>query len=147
MAYGAQLAERDGRGDIDGAQRRERRYWTPWLAAVVLGGLAIGAVCVVVSAVTVVSRLPFGDTGVILPTVPLTTSTTPTPPPSAAAPLPAPAIQAPSAAPPSAPPPPPTTAATHPSTSRSEPSSVHPSTHRPFPQETTDFPGPPGTNN
>jgi len=130
-----------------------------WSSAVTVGVLGFVAVCVVVSAITVVSRQPFGDTGVVLPTVPVTTTTAPPPPPSSAAPIPPPATGAPSAAPsaiapttvetsaPPPPPPPPKPSTTHTSSTRSQPSSVHPTTHQPFPQETTDFLGPPGTNN
>ena len=166
MAYDTQVVEcvRDehqGTASAD-APPRERWSWTAWTSAVTVGLLGFAAVCVVVSAITVVSRQPFGDTGVVLPTVPVTTTTAPPPPPSSAAPIPPPATRTPSAVkpsnlpaivpsrvPPSAPPPPPLPkpSSTHPSSTRSQPSSVHPTTHQPFPQETTDFLGPPGTNN
>src|SRR2546430_7234131 len=159
MAYDAQLTERvqEDHGDTAApasAPPRERRRWTPWLGPAAIGLLGIVAVCVVVSAVTVVSRLPFGDTGVVLPTVPVTTSTASPPPPTTAAPIPPPATQAPSSAPtgnspaivptpatPSAPPPPPI--APHPSSPRSQPSSAPPSTQRPSPQAPTEFLGAP----
>jgi hypothetical protein len=173
MTYGAppQVVDdlRDERGDIDmsdaddGRARtrvrpRERWSWTTWYGTVTVGVLGVLAMGVVVSAITVVSRLPFGPTGAVVPTLPVTTTTVPSPPPSSVAPIPPSATSAPSAVLPSgpptiapttgsAPPPPPKPSATHPSTTRSEPSSVHPTTHRPFPQETTDFLGPPGTNN
>ena len=134
----------------------ERWSWTAWSSAVTVGVLGFVAVCVVVSAITVVSRQPFGDTGVVLPTVPVTITTAPPPPPSSAATIPPPVTRAPSAAPSAIapttvetsappPPPPPRPSTTHPSSTHS--TSAHPTTHQPFPQETTDFLGPPGTNN
>jgi len=150
--------EHEGTASAD-APPRERWSWTAWSSAVTVGVLGFVAVCVVVSAITVVSRQPFGDTGVVLPTVPVTTTTAPPPPPSSAAPIAPPVTRAPSAAPPAIapttvetsapppPPPPPKPSTTHTSSTRSQPSSVHPTTHQPFPQETTDFLGPPGTNN
>ena len=155
------MRARQARGHgLYGSPSRERWSWTAWPSAVTVGVLGVVAVCVVVSAITVVSRQPFGDTGVVLPTVPVTTATAPPPSPSSAAPIPSPArgpprlrrrATYPSIVPPtspaSAPPPPPKPSSTHPSSSRSAPSSVHPTTHQPFPQETTDFLGPPGTNN
>ena len=163
MAYDTQVVEcvrdeHEGTASAD-APSRERWSWTAWPSAVTVGILGVVAVCVVVSAITVVSRQPFGDTGVVLPTVPVTTATAPPPSPSSAAPIPPPASRAPSAVPPSnlpaivpstvppSAPPPPKPSSSHPSSSRSAPSSVHPTTHQPFPQETTDFLGPPGTNN
>ena len=163
MAYDTQVVEcvrdeHEGTASAD-APPRERWSWTAWSSAVTVGVLGFVAVCVVVSAITVVSRQPFGDTGVVLPTVPVTTPTAPPPPPSSAAPIPPPATRAPSAAPPATYPrrqstvPPSATAAAseaehHPSVEHPfGPSSVHPTTHQPFPQETTDFLGPPGTNN
>jgi hypothetical protein len=151
--------------------RRDCRSRAWKLSAVAVGMLALVAIGALLSAITVVVRLPFADTGVVVPTTPLTTATTPPPPPNSAAPAPPPpstpvappATHAPTAAPPAnspaiapspaapSPPPPPAskpraTRSSTPSTSRAAPSSVHPTTHRPFPQETTDFPGPPGTN-
>jgi hypothetical protein len=129
--------------------------WTSWLGPLMITVLGVAAVGVVVSAVTVVSREPFGPTGAVIPTRPVTT-TTAQPPPSSAEPIPPPVTAAPSAAPPvtapttvqtSAPPPPPKPTTTASSSTRSQPSSARPTTHRPFPQETTDFLGPPGTNN
>lgn len=138
-------------------RRRDRRSWTNWSAPIVVGVLGLVAISIMVSAITVVSREPFGQTGVVLPTNPPTTTTAPPSPPISAAPLPPPVTQAPSTAPPaSAPstvappapsPPPPKTSTAHPSSSAPAPSSGHPTTHKAFPQETTDFPGPPGTNN
>jgi hypothetical protein len=129
--------------------------WTSWLGPVVLTVLGVAAVGVVISAITVVSREPFGPTGAVVPTHPVTT-TTAQPPASSAEPIPPPVTAAPSAAPSatapttvqtSAPPTPPKPTTTHPSSTRSQPSSARPTTHQPFPQETTDFLGPPGTNN
>ena len=105
MAYDTQVVEcvrdeHEGTASAD-APPRERWSWTAWSSAVTVGVLGVVAVCVVVSAITVVSRQPFGDTGVVLPTVPVTTPTAPPPPPSSAAPIPPPATRAPSAAPPS----------------------------------------------
>ena len=174
MAYDApnQLVEcpRDDRGESHGSDvaphvsvpQREPLSWTNWLVPVTVSVLGAAAVGVVVSAITVVSRQPFGPTGVVLPTVPVTTTSAPPPPASSAAPIPPPATRAPSVLPPSnppsiapttvepsapPPPPPPKPSATLPSSTLSQPSSVRPTTHRPFPQETTDFLGPPGTNN
>ena len=95
MAYDTQVVEcvrdeHEGTASAD-APRRERWSWTAWSSAVTAGVLGFVAVCVVVSAITVVSRQPFGDTGVVLPTVPVTTTTAPPPPPSSAAPIPPPA--------------------------------------------------------
>jgi len=126
--------EHEGTASAD-APPRERWSWTAWPGAVTVGVLGVVAVCVVVSAITVVSRQPFGDTGVVLPTVPVTTTTAPPPPPpSSAAPIAPPVTRAPSAAPsaiapttvetsaPPPPPPPPRPSSTHPSSSRSAPS-------------------------
>ena len=137
---------------------RERWSWENWLGPLTVTVLVVVAVGVVVSAITVASREPFGPTGAVIPTRPLTTTTAPPPPPSSAEPIPPPATRAPSAAPPAIvpttvqtsappPPPPPKPSTTHPSSTRSAPSSAHPTTHQPFPNETTDFLGPPGTNN
>ena len=103
MAYDTQVVEcvrdeHEGTASAD-APPRERWSWTAWSSAVTVGVLGFVAVCVVVSAITVVSRQPFGDTGVVLPTVPVTTTTAPPPPPSSAAPIPPPVTRAPSAAP------------------------------------------------
>jgi hypothetical protein len=151
----------NGRGDDDASEvpvaPRGRWSWTNWLGSVIVSALGVVAVGVVVSAITMVSREPFGPTGAVIPTRPLTTTTAP-PPPSSAEPTPPPATSAPAAAPPAIvpttvqtsappPPPPPKPSTPHPSSSRSAPSSAHPTTHQPFPQETTDFVGPPGTNN
>jgi hypothetical protein len=152
---------RDGLGDDDASDvtiaPREGWSWTNWLGPVIVSVLGVVAVGVVVSAITVVSREPFGPTGAVIPTRPITTTTVSPPPPSSGAPIPPPATRAPSAAPPAIvpttvptsapPPPPPKPSTTHPPSTRSEPSSAHPTTHQPFPQETTDFLGPPGTNN
>ena len=159
MATGApiQVMEqvREAAATADGP--RKHWSWTPWSGPITVGVLAVVAVAVVVSGITVVSREPFGPTGVVLPTVPLTT-TSALPPPSAAS-IPPPVTRAPSAVAPSIPPsvapttiqssapPPPKPSATRSSSARPAPSSVHPTSHRPFPQETTDFLGPPGTNN
>jgi hypothetical protein len=134
---------------------RECWSWTNWSGPVIIGVVGVVAIGVVVSAITVVSREPFGPIGVVLPTRALTTA--PPPPPISAAPIPPPVTRAPSTAPPaiapttvqpSAPPPPPAPkpSSSRPSSSPSAPTSAHPTTHRPFPQETTDFLGPPGTN-
>jgi hypothetical protein len=136
------------------AAPRERWSWTTWLGPVTVSVLGVLAVGIVVSAITVVSREPFGPTGAVIPTRPLTTTTAP-PPASSAAPIPPPVTRTSSAAPPAiAPttvqtsaPAPPQPRTTHPSSTRSQPSSARPTTHQPFPQETTDFLGPPGTNN
>jgi hypothetical protein len=152
---------RNGRGDDDAtdvrAATREGWSWRNWVGPLIVSVLGVVAVGVIASAITVVSRDPLGTTGVVLPTNPVTTTTAPPPAPSSAAPLPPPATRAPSTAPPaivpttaqtSAPPlPPPKPSTPHPSSTRSAPSSAHPTTHQPFPQETTDFLGPPGTNN
>ena len=74
--------EHEGTASAD-APPRERWSWTAWSSAVTVGVLGFVAVCVVVSAITVVSRQPFGDTGVVLPTVPVTITTAPPPPPRA----------------------------------------------------------------
>jgi hypothetical protein len=135
------------------------------LGPVTVGVLGLAALGVVVSAITVVSRQPFGITGVVLPTRPVTviTTTAPPPPPSSEVPIPPPVTRAPAVAPPAIvprtvepsappnPPPPPPPPPQKPGTTRplpthSQQSSVHPTTHKPFPQETTDFLGPPGTN-
>ncbi len=154
---------RGERGDGDATPvsvvPRKRWSWTTWLGPVTVGVLGVVAVGVVVSAITVVSREPFGPTGAVIPTRPVTSPTAPPPPPSSAEPIPPPVTRAPSAAPsaiapttvetsaPPPAPPPPRPSTTHTSSTRSQPSSVHPTTHQPFPQETTDFLGPPGTNN
>ncbi|PXX13266.1 hypothetical protein [Mycolicibacterium moriokaense] len=139
--------------DLAGEFPGERWPWTSWLGPITVTALGVAAVVVVVSAITVVSREPFGPTGAVIPTRPIAT-TTAQPPASSAEPAPPPVTAAPSTAPPaiapttvqsSAPPAKPTT--TQPSSTRPQPSSVHPTTHQPFPQETTDFLGPPGTNN
>jgi len=136
---------------------RKRWSWTTWLGPVTVGVLGVVAVGVVVSAITIVSREPFGPTGAVIPTRPVTTPTAPPPPPPSTAPIPPPVTRAPSAAPPAIapttvetsapppPPPPPRPSTTHPSSTHS--TSAHATTHQPFPQETTDFLGPPGTNN
>src|SRR6476469_6420725 len=141
MAYDTQVVEcvrdkHEGRASAD-APSRERWSWTACSSAVTVGVLGFVAVCVVVSAITVVSRQPFGDTGVVLPPVPVTTTTAPPPPPSSAAPSAPPVTRAPSAAPPAIapttvetsappppPPPPPKPSTTHTSSTRSQPSSV-----------------------
>jgi hypothetical protein len=142
---------------------RERWHLSTWLGPITVGVVGLVAVGVAISAIAVVSREPFGDTGGVLPTRPLTTTTAPPRIASSQAPAPPPVTRAPSAAPPAiapttvqttapqtpppappAPPPPPSP--TRPSSTHSQPSSAHPTTHQPFPQETTDFLGPPGTN-
>jgi len=92
MAYDTPVVEcvrdeHEGTASAD-APSRERWSWTAWSSAVTVGVLGFVAICVVVSAITVVSRQPFGDTGVVLPTVPVTTTTAPPPPPSSAATIP-----------------------------------------------------------
>src|SRR5882762_350980 len=134
--------------DLVGERPGELWPWTSWLGPVIVTVLGVVAVGVVVSAITVVSREPFGPTGAVIPTHPVTTTTAP-PPVSSAEPIPPPVTEAPSAAPPaiapttiqtSAPPPsPPKPSATRSSSTRSQPSAAHPTTHQPFPQETTDF--------
>src|SRR6478609_3322225 len=138
---------------------RERPSWPNSLGPVIVSVLGVVAVCLAASAITVVTREPFGTAGVVLPTRPLTTMTAVPPPPSEA-PIPppvarvptgaptaiAPTIVAPSAPPSAPPPPPPKPSSTRRSSTPAKPSSVHPTTHKPFPQETTDFLGPPGTN-
>jgi hypothetical protein len=136
---------------------RQRWPWANWLGPFTIGVTGVVALFVVVSAITVVSKEPFGPMGVVLPTRPLTTTSAP--PPVSEAPIPPPVTRAPTVAPPAIapttappnpqpppPPPPPKPSATRAPSTRSEPSSAHPTTHRPFPQETTDFLGPPGTN-
>ena len=141
---------------------RERESQRNALGPVTVALLGIVALGLVVSAITVVSREPFGITGVVLPTRPVTVTTTTAspPPPSSEVPIPPPVTRAPAVAPtaisptnvqpgpePSPPPPPPArSSATRAPPTHSQQSSVHPTTHRPFPQETTDFLGPPGTN-
>jgi hypothetical protein len=136
---------------------RARERW-PCTGPIVVGVLGVVAISIVVSAINVVSRVPFGETGVVLPTRPPTTTTAPPTPPISAAPIPPPVTRAPSAAPPAIapstvapsvppPPPPPKPSTARPSSSAPAPSNGHPTTHKAFPQETTDFPGPPGTNN
>src|SRR3977135_1544531 len=140
--------------NLVGERPGERWPWASWLGPVIVTVLGVVAVGVVVSAITVVSREPFGPTVAVIPTRPATTTTAP-PPASSAEPIPPPVTEAPSAAPPaiapttiqtSAPtPPPPKPSATRSSSTRSQPSAAHPTTHQPFPQETTAFLGPPGT--
>ena len=155
LSVDIQEAHSERAPDLVGERPGEHWPWTSWLGPVIVAVLGVVAVAVVVSAITVVSREPFGPTGAVIPTRPVTTTTAP-PPPSSAEPIPPPVTGAPSAAPPaiapttvqtSAPPPPPKPSITHPSSTRSQPSSARPTTHQPFPQETTDFLGPPGTNN
>lgn len=116
MAYDApnQLVEcpRDERGESHGSDvarhvsvlQREPLSWTNWLVPVTVSVLGAAAVGVVVSAITVASRQPFGPTGVVLPTVPVTTTSAPPPAASSAAPIPPPAARGPSVLPPSNPP-------------------------------------------
>lgn len=116
--------------------------------------IGVVAVGIVVSAVLVVSREPFDPMSAVVPTIPVTT--TPTAAPSISATIPPATTVAPSYVPPSTSsaviattaqpstakpsPKPPEITATHP------PISAHPTPHPAFPQETTDFQGPPGTN-
>lgn len=139
---------------------RVRRFPLNAAGPVTVGMLGVVALAVIFSAVTVVSREPFGTSGVVLPTRTVTTTTAPPSAPASQAPIPPPVTRAPTVAPPAiaptnvqptvpppAPPPaPPKVATTRSLPTHSEPSSVHPTTHRAFPQETTDFLGPPGTN-
>src|SRR5258705_10639810 len=68
---------------------RERRPWTGWLGPFIVTVLGVVAVGIVVSAIAVVSREPFGPTGAVIPPRPVTT---PAPPPaSSAEPSPPPA--------------------------------------------------------
>jgi hypothetical protein len=127
--------------------------------AIALTAVGMSAVGIIVSAVLVVARGPADLTGVVVPVIPITTTTAAPvlpPPPTAPAPTQAPS-RIPASTPPaiittvapSAPPPPAKPAEprpTRPPRTSAPPSSVHPTLHRAFPQETTDFPGPPGTN-
>jgi hypothetical protein len=137
----------------------------PWYRAVssviALGVMSVVALGIVVSAVLVVSREQVGPTGAVVPTIPITTTPPPVAPSttlSSPTPTQAPS-RVPSSTPPpviitttaqpsttAPPPPPPPTSATRRPSTPAPPSSAHPTSHRPFPQETTDFPGPPGTN-
>lgn len=151
-------ANHEGHG-IDGEPRRQQWYAAvPTVVALCASGaLAVG---IAVSAVLVVSRESVGPTGAVIPTHPLPTTMTTAIPPSMAPSLPTP-TQAPthqSTSPPTTlipttvqPIPAPRTTSPQPSvtlsTTAPPPKSVAPTTHRPFPQETTDFLGPPGTNN
>lgn len=125
---------------------------------IALSAVGLSAVGVIVSAVLVVARTPADLTGAVVPIIPLTTTaaSVPPPPPTAPGPTHAPS-RIPATTPPEviptvapSPPPPPTKPAeprpTRPPRTSAPPSSVHPTLHRAFPQETTDFPGPPGTN-
>jgi hypothetical protein len=149
----------DGDHDVsDAVDANPREPWYGTVTAVVaLGAIGLIAVGIAASAVLVVSREPVGPTGAVVPTRPVTTSAptmapTSTPAitqvPSPAAPSTAPAI-VPAPVEPTTTPAPPrpreTTAAPAPSTS-APPKSARPTKHQPFPQETTDFLGPPGTN-
>jgi hypothetical protein len=146
----------DGEHELsDAFDEPVREPWYGSLTTVIaLSAVALAAVAIAVSADLVVSRQPVGPTGAVVPSIPVTT----TPPPQAPTMAPS-TTEAPSQAPaiipsvpvePSTTPPPPkprqTSEAPAPSTS-SPPKSAAPTTHRPFPQETTDFLGPPGTNN
>src|SRR5258708_19387358 len=74
---------------------RKRWSWTTWLGPVTVGVLGVVAVGVVVSAITVVSREPFGPTGAVIPTRPVTTTTPPPPPPPSSNPIPPPVTHPP----------------------------------------------------
>src|ERR1700682_1187564 len=122
--------------DLVGERPGEHWPWTSWLGPVIVTMLGVVAVGVVFWAITVLSGEPFGPTGAVIPTRPVTTTTAP-PPASSAEPIPPPVTEAPSAAPPAiAPttvqtsaPPPPKPSATRPSSTRSAPSAAHPTTH------------------
>src|SRR5262245_9712762 len=77
---------KDDASDVSVAPR-EPWSWTNWSGPVTVCVLGVVAVGVIVSAITVVSRQPFGTIGVVLPTRPLTTPTAPPPPPTSAAPV------------------------------------------------------------
>jgi hypothetical protein len=133
------------------------------LGPITVGVVGLVAVGVAISAIAVVSPEPFGDTGGVLPTRPLTTTTAP--PADPVQPSPGPAARhegalccatgdrpddgaddrttdSPTGAAGSATAAEPYSSVQYPPA----PSSAHPTTHQPFPQETTDFLGPPGTN-
>jgi hypothetical protein len=144
-------------GDHDLARPSDERPRGSWYSTVPVVAALCAAVALAVgiamSAILVVSRESVQPAGAVIPTQPATASTTANPP-TASASQPSP-TQAPSRAPGTVPstvapsvtpsPKPPETTATHSSTPP-PPNSVHPTSHRAFPQETTDFPGPPGTN-
>jgi hypothetical protein len=152
-------------GDRDVCEAVDTSPREPWYgtvtAVIALGAMAVVAVGIAVSAVLVVSREPVGPTGAVVPTRPVTTTVAPLAPSTEPATSPAatraPSPDVPGTAPVIVPtpvgpsttqaPPKPreTSAAPVPSVS-SPPKSARPTTHQPFPQETTDFLGPPGTN-
>ena len=139
------------------------------LSIFALSVVALAAVGVIVTAIDVVDRQTVEPASIVTPTEPVTASSSTTPPPSPPPPPPIPTVQpqpeipspvpvppapgtlapGPGLAPAPAPQPqktPERTAGQPPKQSQS-PNSFQPSTHTAFPQETTDFLGPPGTNN
>jgi hypothetical protein len=138
--------------DIIDEPKREPWYGSV-TAVIALSAIALVAVAIAVSADLVVSRQPVGPTGAVVPTIPVTT--TPSPQAPTMAPTTTEATSQGPAIIPSVPvepsttpaPPKPRQTSEAPAPSSSSPSkSASATTHRPFPQETTDFLGPPGTN-
>jgi hypothetical protein len=148
----------DGVRDHGGSSREHlHESWYGALTAVIaLSAAGVLAVGIAMSAILVVSRERVSPAGAVIPTHSVAPSTTTGGPPTASTSSPV-ATQAPSRAPANTPsatteptaapnvPPPPKPPAPR-STTPPPPNSVQPTSHRAFPQETTDFPGPPGTN-
>jgi hypothetical protein len=134
------------------SERQRHRWYSAVPAVIALGAMGVAAVGIVVSGVAMVSRQPVGDTGAVVPTVPLTTTTPAATPPPSDTQSPT-TTQAPSYVPPSTsaiitttvepsatqPPPNPLQTSTRPPTSSAPPASAHPTPHPPFPRQTTDF--------